>query len=287
MDSLRLNRSTPVQSALPAKPLASTPAPAPAAQASDSLQLSKSNSNADALGVIDQASALPPMPSDADAQKAWLNDGFSRLLKANAAQQSLEDAWGKGQLDGGSFNAACLKVDALQQALQQSPQYDAVKQSFFAGLVGPAQQMLGSLKAFPAPPADKAGQQKWLAQAKQKLAQAQAANQVLNDAWFRFHALSFDDQAKGSDQLFDFQSRIDDVDYALHPPKPSKATSSGTDSWTPMQNTSAIANAMNKHPNPVTETVGAVVLPIAMTVDVIDLLTKPFQLLSGNGGKAR
>ena len=285
MVSLRLNPSTPAQSALPAKSVASTPASAPSAQASDTLQLSKSNPSADALGVLDQAAALPPMPSDADAQKAWLNDGFSRLLKAYAAQQSLESAWGKGQVDGMTFNAACRKVDALDQALKQSPQYAAVKQTFFAGIVGPAQQMLAALKDFPAPPADKAGKQQWLAKAKQQLAQAQAANQVLNDAWFQFHALSFDGQAKGGDQLFDFQSRIDDVADALNPPKPSPAKSNGTDSWTPMQNTSAIANAMNKHPNPVTETVGAVALPIAMTVDMIDLLTKPFQLLSGHSGK--
>lgn len=279
MNSLRLDRTPSATPLPPAKPAASAPA-APTAQAADSLQLSKPAGNNDALAVIDQASALPPMPTDAAAQKAWLTDGFTRLLKAYAAQKSLEQAWNKGQIDGDSLNTAWMKVDALEQSLKQSPQYDTVKQSFFAALVAPAQQLLAGLKSYPAPPASKAGKAQWLAQGKQKLAQAQAAQQVLSDAWFRYQTLPFDKMADGNDAIFRFQSRLDDVAYELNPPKPSKAAP-GRDSWTPMQNTQAVANAISRNGDPITATVGTVVLPIAMLVDTIDLLTKPFELLSG------
>jgi hypothetical protein len=168
----------------------------------------------------------------------------------------------------------------------------ALKKEFFSAILPPAQAIVDGLKEYPGPPADKAGKQAWLAEGRKKLDEARAAEALMKDAWFDFNALDFNKMADGGQKLFEFEMKLDRVADELNPPKPLPPSPrrpgqpSAGPSGPLFGNTQGVADALNKHPNnPVVQVGGAVALPIALTIDVIDAITRPFVWLDQVSGK--
>jgi hypothetical protein len=218
------------------------------------------------------------MPTTAPAERTWLLDGYTRLLKAQAAEQALRKEWSAGKIDGNAYSMARAKVSGLESQLKKAPQHDAVKKEFFEGILVPAQALLDDLERYPAPPKDKAGKTKWLAEAKTKVEQAKAAETVLKDAWFRFDAMDFGNFTESSHDRFTFENRVRQVEYELNPPPKAKPGAKGkADPGRPLFELTQAAQKGLDSKNPVGQTVGAVAMPIALTLDVIDMITRPFQ----------
>ncbi|MNL43241.1 hypothetical protein D3C87_1657460 [compost metagenome] len=101
----------------------------------------------------------------------------------------------------------------------------------------------------------------------------------MNTAWFDFGALEFEQRTDASDKLDAFASQVRAVEYALNPPSPrpakgsaatSRASGAEAQPFGLTQGASDLANSKN----PVGQVAGAVALPIALTIDVIDLITR-------------
>jgi hypothetical protein len=242
------------------------------------------------MALIEDTLKFPPKPSNPADQKAWAMDGYRRLLKAETAFEALQKDWGSGKVDGNALSTARSKLWNAQRVMQEADKDGSVKKEFFDAILPPAKAIIDGLKDFPAPPADKAGKKAWLAEGKKKLAEAQAANQLMKDAWFDFKALDFDKMSDAGSKLFSFEGRLRQVERELNPPPAPKPGQPGTGT-TPGQlfgNTQGVSNALNNHPNnPIVQVGGAVALPIALTIDVLDAITRPFVWLDkvSNGGK--
>jgi hypothetical protein len=245
------------------------------------------------MALIEETLQFPPKPSDPADQKAWLMDGYRRLLKAETAFGALENEWKAGKVDGNALSMGRSKLWNAQRLIGDADKGGVAKKEFFEAILPPAKAIIDGLADFPAPPADKAGKKAWLAEGKQKLAEAQAANQLMKDAWFDFKALEFDKMSDAGSKIWNFEGRLRQVDRELNPPppaaprKPGQPGSSGP-SGPLFGNTQGVSDALNKHPNnPVVQVGGAIALPIALTIDVLDAITRPFVWLDkvSNGGK--
>jgi hypothetical protein len=242
------------------------------------------------MALIEETLKFLPKPSNPADQKAWAMDGYRRLLKAETAFEALQKDWGAGKVDGNALSVARSKLWNAQRVMKEVDKDGSVKKEFFDAILPPAKAIIDGLKDYPAPPADKAGKKAWLAEGKKKLAEAQAANQLMKDAWFDFKALDFDKMSDAGSKLFTFEGRLRQVERELNPPPAPKPGQPGTGT-TPGQlfgATQGVSDALNKHPNnPIVQVGGAVALPIALTIDVLDAITRPFVWLDkvSNGGK--
>lgn len=274
--------SAPLKKAAPvAAPAAPTAAPAPAA-ANDSLATTRPAAPAtDPKAILEAAVAIPPRPTDEAAERTWLLDGYKRLLTAHAAEQEIRKEWTAGKIDGNAYQMAGIKVSGLERELKKAGQHDAVKKEFFEGILVPAQALLDDLDQYPQPPKDKAGKLKWLEGARQTLAKANAADELLRDAWFRFDALEFGKMAESSRDRFHFENMIGRVEYELNPPpKPKPGAKGKAPAGGPGRPLFELTQQAQKgldSKNPIGQTAGAIAMPIALTIDVIDMITRPFQ----------
>jgi hypothetical protein len=270
-------------SSAPSQPLRPTPkapvAPKPTAPAStrveaDKLLVQGAGQSEAALRIAKEALAFPPKPKKAEEMKPWLMDAYSRLLKAKTAQDTLQYDGSKSSVSVREFNLLSLQISDAENTIAKLDKGGAVKKEFFAAIVPPAEQLIDGLKGYPAPPADKAGKAKWLADAKQELARAKAADDLLNSAWLDFEAIEFKRHSDASSKVHAFESRVRRVEYELNPPAPRSATP-GTSSTSPQvfgltQAATELANSKTA----VGQAAGAVALPIAVTIDVIDLISR-------------
>lgn len=240
----------------------------------------------EALTVLDQALQLPPKPRRAAEQKAWLMDAYGRLMKAEAAADQAMRDWGSGAITKEQYDPVRLRLWQAQRQVEAVDKGGAVKKEFFAAILPPALGMIDSLADVPAPPADQAGKQAWLADGRRKLQEAQAADQVLRDAWFDFRALDFGQMTDRGAKLSAFERRLQAVDRELNPPPPRAPGSTGRPSTgigqvplppgMPFGNTLGVGQALDRQPNnPITQVGAAVVMPFAILVDVLNLLTLP------------
>lgn len=245
------------------------------------------------MALIEETLQFPPKPSNPADQKAWLMDGYRRLLKAETAFGALENEWKAGKVDGNALSMGRSKLWNAQRLIGDADKGGVAKKEFFEAILPPAKAIIDGLADFPAPPADKAGKKAWLAEGKQKLAEAQAANQLMKDAWFDFKALEFDKMSDAGSKIWNFEGRLRQVDRELNPPPPAAPRKPGQPGSTGPSgplfgNTQGVSDALNKHPNnPVVQVGGAIALPIALTIDVLDAITRPFVWLDkvSNGGK--
>ncbi|MNX94307.1 hypothetical protein D3C86_1265340 [compost metagenome] len=229
------------------------------------------------LHVAHTALMLAPKPKTSAEVKPWLMDGYSRVLKAKSAQQMLE---GDKSANSRKVGELTMLIWDVERQLARLDKGDAVKKEFFAGILPPAQQIIDGLAKYPAPPADKDGKAKWLGDAKQELARAKAADDLLNTAWIEFKAVGFDQRTDASDKLHAFEARVRKTEYELNPPAPRPAGTAAKPATTPgtsapvfglTQGASELANSKN----PAAQSAGAAMLPIAVTIDLIDLITRP------------
>jgi hypothetical protein len=253
-----------------------------AAMAADRIQTQASPA-AEGIAAIREALRFPDRPRKGADAKPWLMDAYSRLLKAEAALDAVERASGADRVDFKITSGLRTQITNARYDVEQLDKDGAVKAEFFQGVIPPAQQVIAALNDFPKPPADKQAKAEWLVEAKQAATQAQAASQLLKSAWFDFNVLDFKDQADATTTLFMFESRIRGVEIELSPPRPKtdatakKGTSAAPagDLFALTQGASDLANSKN----PVGQVAGAVALPIAVTIDMIDLLTRPLRWL--------
>jgi hypothetical protein len=240
----------------------------------------------EALAVLDEALQLPPKPRRASEQKAWLMDAYGRLLKAEAAADQAMRDWGSGAITKEQYDPVRLRLWQAQRQVEAVDKGGAVKKEFFAAILPPALGLIDSLEAVPAPPADKAGKEAWLADGRRKLQEAQAADQVLRDAWFDFKALDFGQMTDRGAKLSAFERRLQAVDRELNPPAPQAPGATGRPvtgigqvplpPGMPFGNTLGVGQALDRQPNnPITQVGAAVVMPFAILVDVLNLLTLP------------
>ncbi len=254
----------------------------------------------DGVRIIQEALRFPPKPKKGTDMTPWLMDAYSRLLKAESTMRVLQKSRGEDRVDAETYGDLRHQLWDAQGRIAKLDKDGAVKTEFFQAILPPARQLIDDLAAYPAPPADKAGKAEWLVGAKQELARAKAADELMNAAWFDFQALDFGNRTDSSSKLFDFESRVRQVEYALNPPAPrpqgspasgspgsgspgSGSKAAGT-SGPLFGNTQGAANLANGK-NPVGQVAGAVALPFAVTLDVIDLITRPLRWLEGAGEK--
>ena len=255
--------------------------------AGDSLSLGASAPTKDLLAVLKETLALPPRPKKAADQQAWLMDGYRRLLKAELAFDSVRRTPGESRPDAKAVSEARFKLWDLRHQLEDADKGGKAKQAFFDTVLPAAQAKLGALADFPAPPEDRAGKAAWLAEGKQKLNEAKASQELIRAAWLKFQAAPFEDQVDSSRAMFEFESRLRRVEYELNPPAPRPATPGKPASGNgPLfGNSQGVADALNKNPNnPIVQVGGAVALPIALTIDVLDAITRPFVWLDKVAG---
>lgn len=241
----------------------------------------------EALAVLDSALQLPPKPRRAAEQKAWLMDAYGRLMKAEAAADQAMRDWGSGAITKEQYDPVRLRLWQAQRQVEAVDKGGAVKKEFFAAILPPALGLIDSLEAVSAPPADKAGKQAWLADGRRKLQEAQAADQVLRDAWFDFKALDFGQLTDRGTKLSAFERRLQAVDRELNPPAPAPSRGPGSTGrpstglghvplppGMPFGNTLGVGQALDRQPNnPITQVGAAVVMPFAILIDVLNLLT--------------
>lgn len=265
-----------------AQPTAETPAkPAPAG---DRLQ-TQSAPSGEGIRIVQEALNFPPKPKRGQDMTPWLMDAYSRLLTAETTMDTLQKS-----RDGVDFKTTSdlrSKVWDAQASIAKLDKDGAVKTEFFQTILPQARQLIDGLENYPAPPADRKGKTEWLAGAKQELARAKAADELMNSAWFDFKALDFDKRTDASGKLFDFGSRVRQVEYELNPPAPRPAASGAKSSGASgpiFGNTQGAADLANSK-NPVGQVAGAVALPFAVTIDVIDLITRPLRWLDSHAEK--
>lgn len=245
------------------------------------------------VALIEETLQFPAKPKDPADEKAWVMDGYRRLLKAETAYEALQKDWGSGKVDGNALSGMRSKLWNAQRTMEQADKGGVAKKEFFEAILPPAKAIIDGLADFPAPPADKAGKKAWLAEGKQKLAEAQAANQLMKDAWFDFKALDFDKMSDAGSKIWAFEGRLRQVDRELNPLPPAAPRKPGQPGATGPSgqlfgNTQGVSDALNKNPNnPIVQVGGAIALPIALTIDVLDAITRPFIWLDkvSNGGK--
>lgn len=281
---MKINAKTPVANTTPVQN-----APAPAASpaqptmAGDSLQVTRQpvSPGYDALKTLSDARELPPMPRGKAEQRAWLMDGFTRLMKMSAAEESLRKAWRDGKVDSGTVSVARPAIWAVQQTLAKAPAHAEVKKEFFGGVIQQANALIDTTATYPAPPADKAGKEAWLVEAKAHLVKLEEANRIMKDCWIQHQELPFDAMTAASRKVFAFDGQIRRVDRELNPLPPAPPRQPGTSSpggpGRPLFELTQGAQKGLDSKNPVGQTVGAIVMPIAITLDVIDMLTRPLQ----------
>ncbi|MFN3430838.1 MAG: hypothetical protein ACK46X_12895, partial [Candidatus Sericytochromatia bacterium] len=227
---------------------------------------------------------LPPTPKRASEQKAWLMDAYGRLMKAEAAADQAMRDWGSGAITKEQYDPIRLRLWQAQRQVEAVDKGGAVKKEFFAAILPPALGLIDSLADVPAPPADQAGKQAWLADGRRKLQEAQAADQVLRDAWFDFKALEFGQLTDRGTKLSAFERRLQAVDRELNPPAPAPSRPTGRPvtgighvplpPGMPFGHTLGVGQALDRQPNnPITQVGAAVAMPFAILVDVLDLLT--------------
>jgi len=283
MTDVRMTTTAPPAARPKAKPAAKPSAEdlAKPALSGDSLKTQAAPS-ADGVRIVREALQFPPKPKKGQDTTPWLMDAYSRLLTAETTMRTLQ----KG-LDFKTSSDLRHQIWDAQNAVEKLDKDGAVKTEFFKTILPPARQLIDDLETYPEPPADKEGKAEWLAGAKQELARAKAADDLMNVAWFDFKALDFDKRTDASGKLFDFESRVRQVEYELNPPPPRPATSGARPSGAPgalFGNTQGAANLANSK-NPVGQVAGAVALPFAVTLDVIDLITRPLRWLDGASQK--
>lgn len=277
--------SAPVSNAKPASAAPATVAAKPTVSR-DSLQVTRPASNnpgTEALRVLTEASQLPPMPRDAAGQRAWLTDGFTRTLKMTAAEETMRQAWRDGKITGTDLSVAKSRIWAVQRELAKAPGYEAAKKEFFGGVIAQANGMIDGLANYPAAPADKAGKQAWMAAAKVELAKAKEAEKIMKACWFDHQVLPFEALSAASKKVWDFEGQIRRVDFELNPPAPRQPRQPGqpgsANPGRPLFELTQQAQRGLDSNNPIGQTAGAIVLPIALTIDLIDMLTRPLQWL--------
>lgn len=281
MSDTRITSKT--ASAMPRAATTPVPAAEPKAaatpQSADSLKTQRPAAPpSDPKAVLDAAVAMPPRPSEGPAERTWLLDGYKRLLTAHAAEQELRNEWRAGKVDGNALSMASAKVNGLERELKKAGQHDAVKKEFFEGILVPAQALLDDLERVPEPPKDKAGKAQWLAEGKDKLAKAKTAETILKDAWFRFDAMEFGQMSESTRDRWNFESRLRQVEWELNPPpKPKPGEKGKHTAGRPLFELTQAAQKGLDSKNPIGQTAGAIAMPIALTIDVIDMITRPFQ----------
>ncbi|HEY9899579.1 MAG TPA: hypothetical protein V6D00_10395 [Pantanalinema sp.] len=264
----------------PKAPSAPQPAAAAAPRVEADKLLVQGGGQAEAgLRIAKEALAFPPKPRAAAEMKPWLLDAYSRLLKAKSAQDALQNDRGESRVTGREYSEITKQIADAERKIAKLDKHDAVKKEFFATILPSAQQIIDDLAKFPPPPADNAGKGQWLAGARQELARAKAADNLMNAAWFDFGELAFEQRADAGEKLFTFESRVRSVEYALNPPSPrstrgsaAKPGANGTEAqlFGLTKGASELANSKN----PVGQVAGTLTLPIAVTLDVIDLVTR-------------
>jgi hypothetical protein len=250
---------------------ASTPAkgPAPTTDA----YVSSQDDAAKALAAVNEAAALPAQGPD---KQAWLRDGYARLTRAELAIKTLETLEAKGAVERGVVSQAVFKKFDLQRALRQADPDRAAEKAYYAELAKPAMALIENLKLAPVP-GTKVGQKAWLMASEGKLQRAEAAREVVADAWLHGGA-SFEDLGKLDDKLFSAQAKVDTIKYNLYPPKPGpKGAPAGPHPI--FGATQGVSDMLQHHADPVSQTAGAVALPFAVMFDVLDLITRPLQAL--------
>lgn len=286
MTDVRLT-TTPPPTARP-KPI-TTPQPSAKppegpALAGDRLQ-TQTGPGADGVRIIQEALAFPAKPKKGQDMTPWLMDAYSRMLTAETTLRAVQRS--RDGVDASTLMDLRSQLWDAQRSLTRLDRDGAVKMEFFQTILPPAHQLIDALENYPAAPAEKAGKAEWLADAKQELARAKAADDLMNAAWFDFKALDFGKRTETSRKIFDFESRVRQVEYELNPPAPRPSASGAKAASAPGQlfgNIQGAANLANSQ-NPVNQVAGAVALPFAVTLDVIDLITRPLRWLDEVGRK--
>ncbi len=134
-------------------------------------------------------------------------------------------------------------------------------------------------KPLPAVPADKAGKEQWVKDAKGRVAGMNKTLETLRDAWFD-GKLSFDAYTALSRKVFNFETKVMRVEDSLKPSKPPAPAQPGSDKYPPYL-TPDLVNAMNKHPDSPLNIFGAIALPFTLLLDGMNGLSR----LSGGGKK--
>lgn len=259
---------------------------APAQKVStDQLRTQGVDQSAAALEILEKNIPLQPKPKKAAEVRAWAMDSYARLLKAEKALDALRSSPGANRDKVGEI---WFQLRDAHRQVDQADRGGKIKQEFFAGVLPEANQLIDSLEAFREPPTDQAGKEAWLAEGKTLLAQAKAADDMIRSAWFDFKAIDFDQRTDVSGKLFEFQSRLRRVEYELNPPAPRDPSAGPSRSGSrPIFGATQGAADLANSKNPVGQVAGAVALPIALTIDTIDLITRPFQWLSSLSGNQK
>lgn len=283
MADSRINSASGVQPKVTPKKAATTEIQAPAQKVStDQLRTQGVDQSEAALKILEETLPLPPKPRKAADVRTWLMDSYSRLLKAEKAHDALRSSPGAHR---DKVSDAWFQLREAHRLVDQADRGGAAKKEFFAGVLPQAQQLIDSLQDFREPPADKAGKEAWLAEGKVLLAQAKTADDLIRSAWFDFKAIDFDQRTDGSGKLFDFESSLRRVEYELNPPAPRDPSAApGRTGSRPLFGATQGASDLANSKNPISQVAGAVALPIALTIDTIDLITRPFQWLNSLGG---
>lgn len=239
--------------------------------------------------MMTEALTFPPKPTAPADQKAWTLDAYRRVLKATTGMHALEKDWQAHKVDGNMLSVMRSKIWNAEQMLAGADKDGSIKKEFFAGVLPNAKALIDGLKDFPPAPNDAAGKKAWLAEGRKKLAEATAADNLMRDAWFEFKALDLDKLADSQGKLAQFRWKLDSVNRELNPPPkpiPGQPGTPSSASGPLFSNTQGVADALNKHPNnPVVQVGGAIALPIAMTIDVLDAITRPFVWLDQHSAK--
>lgn len=273
--------------ATPASRAASKPAPQSApdstpkpAMGGDQLQTQAGAASREGIAIVREALQFPPKPKRGEDMTPWLMDVYSRMLKAESTLRTLQKSKGDDRVDGRTYADLRQELWGAQREIEKLDKDGAVKTEFFQTILPPAQELIDGLESYPAPPADPEGKAAWLADAKQALAKGKAADELMTMAWFNFKALDFDARTDSSGKLFDFEMRVRHVEYELNPPAPRSSTSGASKgSTSPIFGNTQSAAKLADSKNPVSQAAGAVALPFAVTIDVIDLITRPFRWL--------
>ena len=288
MPDVRLN-TTSTPTARPKAKAAPQPTAEPQAKpaaAGDRLQ-TQSAPTGEGVRIVQEALKFPPKPPKGEDMTPWLMDAYSRLLTAETTMDTLQKSRSQDGVDFKTYADLRSKVWEAQGSIAKLDKDGAVKAEFFQTVLPEARKLIDALETYPAPPADREGKIAWLADAKQELAKAKAADELMNTAWFDFKALDFDKRTDASSKLFDFGGRVRHVEYELNPPAPRASTSGAKSSGASgpiFSNTQGAAELANSK-NPIGQTAGAVALPFAVTIDVIDLITRPLRWLDNASQK--
>ncbi|GEM_PF-3589551 len=289
MTDVRLSTATSA-TARPKAQVAAKPASDSTAKpviAGDRLQTQGKASSAEGVRIVQEALQFPPKPKKGEDRKPWLMDAYSRLLKAESTMRVLQNSSGDDRLDFGTYGDLRQQLWEGQHSVEKLDKDGAVKKAFFATILPPAQHLIDGLDNYPEPPADKAGKAEWLVGAKQDLARAKAADDLMGVAWFSFQSLDFGERTDSSSKIFRFEGDVRRVEYELNPPAPrppaTGRSATGRSGPAPLFANSQGASDLANSKNPVEQVIGAVALPFAVTLDVIDLITRPLLWLDSLG----